>query len=363
MKKPKKADVIIDQHQIGKKIKLSGSRITGVISCLPSHEILNNSFLKNFCQEDIDGVIKMIGVSKRRHAETAVTTRDLCKMAGENLLKKLQWDPHSVDLIIFVSQTPDFVLPPSSSFLQYEWGLSKSSISLDINLGCSGYVYAVWLGMSLIKMGAAKRALLAVGDTISKLVDPNDRSTALLFGDAGTVTALEACSNSDESFFILGGDGAGAENLIVPAGGFKEPTENLIKKIGQKDLSSLYMDGSEIFNFSLNTIPKLAKELEEFSKINFTAYDYFLFHQANNYMLNHLIKKLKLPPEKVPINIQEYGNTSSASIPLLITSRIEERVRRESLRVGMFGFGVGYSWGAASIPLGPLSVAEVQLYE
>uniref|UniRef100_UPI00404894D7 ketoacyl-ACP synthase III n=1 Tax=Polynucleobacter sp. TaxID=2029855 RepID=UPI00404894D7 len=346
---------------IGRQVKTSGAAIVGVVSCVPKNKIQNSSFFDVFGETSVNDVVRMIGVQQRHIAEEAITTRDLCSVAGKKLLEGLEWSADSVDVLIFVSQTPEFILPATACTLHSDLNLSKATIAFDINLGCSGFPYAVWLGMTMVQSGAAKRVLLAVGDTISKIVDPNDRSTALLFGDAGTMTAIEA-SPAGEAFFVLGTDGAGAANLIVPSGAFKDYSKSGDLRLTEKAPECLYMDGGEIFNFTLRALPALVKSLSDVSGLRTDAYDYYLFHQANLFMLKHLAKKLKLSSEKMPINIDEYGNTSCASIPLLMTTRLKDALGGESLQISMFGFGVGYSWGAASLRIGPMKfISAIEL--
>lgn len=340
-----------------REIKTSGATITGIVSCVPSNVVQNSYFIDRLGNNAVNDVVKMIGVQKRHWSCAETSTRDLCCAAGKRLLTGLSWSPDSVDALIFVSQTPDYILPASACVLHSDLGLSKTTIAFDINLGCSGYPYAVWLGMTLVQSGSVKRVLLAVGDTISKIVDQDDRSTALLFGDAGTVTAIESTPDQD-AFFVLGTDGAGVSNLIVPSGSFKDYPQGEDTRMKGKDSRCLFMDGGEVFNFTLSSVPKLFEGIIEFSQKPLVTYDYFLFHQANLFMLKHLAKKLKISNEKMPINIEEYGNTSCASIPLLITTRLKAQLLRRSLRIAMLGFGVGYSWGAASLEIGPLKYVE-----
>ena len=335
-----------------------GARVAGIVSCLPSQQLDNSHFHDTFGKGTVDDVTEMIGVQSRRRADTNTTTRDLCRTAGERLLAGLAWDPASVDALIFVSQTPDYRLPASACALQAELGISTSCIAFDINLGCSGYPYALWLGMSMVQTGAARRVLLAVGDTISKIVDPADRATALLFGDAGTVTAIEAGDAGDIAHFIFGTDGRGAANLIVPRGGFKDHALSGDPRLAGRDAASLYMDGGEIFNFTLRTVPALVARTAAQAGADIESYDAFLFHQANMFMLKHLAKKAKLPADRVPINIDSFGNTSSASIPLLMTTDMAEALRTGRQRLAMFGFGVGYSWASASLSVGKLRICE-----
>lgn len=337
-------------NKIGKDIRVNHARISGVVSCVPSNTITNTHFEKSFEPAEIANVIKMIGVESRHWVDSETTTSDLCTLAAKRLIEKLQWSADSVDAILFVSQTPDHALPATACVIQYALGLSPSTIAFDVNLGCSGYVYGLWLGMTMIQSGAAKRVILAVGDTISKIVDPEDRATALLFGDAGTATALEACDAACTAHFILGSDGSGAKDLIVPNSGFRNSAITAD--------SYLYMNGGEIFNFTLRTIPALVSQLMSCAQTSLEQQDYFLFHQANLFMLNHLIKKTKIPTLKTPINIQNYGNTSSASIPLLMTSALQTELIQKQCQISMFGFGVGFSWAAANLQVGPLACVE-----
>ena len=341
----------------GRETNTTGSRIAGLVSCIPTNNVNNAVLADRFGEDAVADVVKMIGVLNRRHVAPGQSTSDLCKEAGATLIARLGWAPDTIDGLIFLSQTPDYRLPATACALQRELGIPAGIFAFDINLGCSGYPYALWLASTIIQSGAAKRILVAVGDTISRVVDPTDRATALLFGDAGTVTAVEATDSSAVAQFILGSDGAGTGNLIIPEGAFKSYPSNLDKRMIGKDPSCLFMDGGEVFNFTLRSIPPLVARLVELTEGN-GEHDFYLFHQANRFMLNHLRKKSKLPENKVPINIQDFGNTSSASIPLLLTTSIADHVRHKETKIAMFGFGVGYSWAAASMSVGPLAVAE-----
>jgi len=343
--------------KIGKVVKTTGAAIAGVVSCVPQKQIANDYFLSAFGDAGVNDVIKMIGVETRHWADEHTTTRDLCAAAGRELLSQLEWQPDSVDALIFVSQTPDFRLPATACALQAELGLTTATIAFDINLGCSAYPYALWLASTMIQSGAVRRVLLAVGDTVSKIVNPNDRATALLFGDAGSMTAIES-KDGEDAVFVMGTDGLGAKNLIIPEGGFKTDVLKGDERLLGKDPSCLFMDGGEIFNFTLRAVPTLVSTTVEQSGVSLLDHDAFLFHQANLFMLKHLMKKSKLPIDKVPININQFGNTSCASIPLLMTTMLCDRLKTQSTRLAMFGFGVGYSWSSSSLRVGPLRVAE-----
>ena len=342
----------------GRELRTRGARIAGVVSCVPSQQVNNDYFAQRFDQSAVRDVVKLIGVNRRRWADENTSAGDLCRKAGQKLLSGLVWQPDSVDALIFVSQTPDYRLPGTAFVLQADLGLPTSCLAFDINLGCSGYPQAIWLGMNLIQSGAAKRVLLAVGDTISKMIDPNDRSTAMLFGDAGTMTALEASASDAASHFIIGVDGQGVRNLIVPSGAFKQYDVAADARMADRSPECLFMDGGEIFNFTLNAVPKLVSRTLELAGHGKDAYDAFLFHQANLFMLKHLARKAGLPAERVPTNIGDFGNTSCASIPLLMTTDLKDRLKEHTLQLGMFGFGVGYSWASAALAVGPLKIAE-----
>jgi len=342
---------------LGREATCAGARIAGVVSCVPAARVGNDQFVAQFGEQGVADVVKMIGVQERRVADAGVSTQTLCLAAGHKLLTGLEWDPSSIDALIFVSQTPDFRLPATACILQDRLGIPPGIIAFDINLGCSGYPYALWLAMTMIQAGTAQRVLLAVGDTISRIADPSDRATALLFGDAGTMTAVEAGSPTDSAKFILGTDGRGANNLIVPNGAFGALDLAADKRLADKNPDCLYMDGGEIFNFTLKSVPPLVAAIDALEG-SAEGHDFYLFHQANMFMIKHLAKKAKVAPEKAPINIDSFGNTSSASIPLLMTSKLADELRTQDRRLALVGFGVGYSWAAASLAVGPLKVVE-----
>jgi 3-oxoacyl-[acyl-carrier-protein] synthase-3 len=343
----------------GQHARTTGAHIAGIVSCLPP-KVLDNSHFEAQFGSGVAEVTKMTGVERRYYVEENVTTSDLCEAAAERLLEQLGWERDSVDGLIFVTQSPDYRLPATACSVHGRMKLRSGAIAFDVNLGCSGYPYGLWLAMMAVQTGAMRRVLLAVGDTSGKTIDPSDRSTALLFGDAGTVTAIEKTDDPDATVdFILGSDGGGAENLIVPNGGFRTRTAE--GKFEGRDLDKLYMDGGEIFTFTLKSVPPLINETVEAAGLTKDDYDAFLLHQANTFMINHLAKKAKLPKEKVPINMDRYGNTSSATIPLLMTTDLAEQLKASSQRLALFGFGVGYSWASASLNVGPLRCCETIL--
>jgi 3-oxoacyl-[acyl-carrier-protein] synthase-3 len=317
-----------NRHDAGLHLTLHGISVAGVVTCLPSSKVRNLDLTGSISADDITQVVKATGVETRYVAPIETKTSDLCLKAARDLLDLLKWDPRTVDGVILMTQTPNQLLPATACRIQNQLGLSTSSFAFDVNLGCSAYPYGLWLAGSLMTSGAS-RILLLAGDTINHIVNPNDRSTALLFGDAGTATALER-KGGDIWHFLLGTDGAGADFLQASTDKY------------------LTMDGAKVFEFTLQRIPPLLTELDNSLSRN---HDYYLFHQANRLMIEHLRRKCKISSASFLSNIKSFGNTSSASIPLLITSELSSRIGEASVRLALVGFGVGLSWAASSITL------------
>ncbi len=329
-------------------------KISGVVACVPKRRIQNDTYIEQFGPA-AEQIIKMTGVRERPVVEGSLTTADLCEAAAESLLRTLDDDKSSIDAVLFISQTPDYRLPATACYLQNRLGIRPGVIAFDINLGCSGYPYGLALASMLIESGAARNVLLLVGDTISRIVSPDDRATAMLFGDCGTATLVEA--GEEDAVFVLGTDGRGVPNLIVPSGGYRDAP---VDERNPNPPGCLFMDGGEIFSFTLSAVPPLFQQLCEESGRVVTDFDAILFHQANAFMINHLRKKIKADVKAVPINIDRFGNTSSATIPLLMATDCADRLKAPELsNIAMLGFGVGYSWAGAAMKLGGFGCAEL----
>lgn len=324
--------------------------IAAIASTVPAAKINNFDLADSFGEVEVKKIIKNIGVETRHIASATQTTSDLCYESAVRVIKDLAWEPESIGALIFVSQTPDYQLPATACVLQAKLGLSKKTIAFDVNLGCSGYVYGLYLSASLINSGV-ERVLLLVGDTISKIVNKDDRSTGLLFGDAGTATALQK-KNDKKLSFTLGSDGTGYEHIIAK--------DKSIQDSAERGMSSAYlaMDGGEVFQFTLGAVPEMLNGFMTELGVDSTDINACIYHQANRFMLKHLSKKSGFTAEQVPLSIVEYGNTSSASIPLTLCSQnIPNRNK-----ILMAGFGVGLSWGAVYADLSEtalLTVVEV----
>lgn len=339
--------------------------IVGIASAVPNNLVKISKEYAFFGKQKIDRISKSSGLKNKYITKEKICTSDLCFKAAEKLIRQLNWKKNDINFLIFVSQTPDYMLPATACVLQERLGLSTSVASFDINLGCSGYIYGLWSICNFLSLKKNSKGLLLVGDTISKISSPKDISVKPLFGDAGTATALQNKKNKSKNFFCLGTDGKGYKNLIVPAGSFRKPSNQKTKRrvlMNDSNIRSeedLYMNGSSIFEFTLERVgPMVEKTLKEL-KWDYNKVDYFIFHQANKFMIEHLVEKLDLPKEKVLYSIEKFGNTSSASIPLSITDKLQNKITKKKLNILMAGFGVGYSFGAAGFSCGPIKLPKL----
>ncbi|KFF05895.1 3-oxoacyl-ACP synthase III family protein [Flavobacterium reichenbachii] len=323
--------------------------IKGISCCVPK-QTERNIDLDILTQEEVRKFIDVTGVEERRIAADEICTTDLCCEAAEKLIKELNWQKEEIEILVFVSQTSDYILPISAAILQDRLGLSTNCIAFDVPLGCSGYVYGLSILSGMMQTTGIKKGLLLAGDTISKIISKTDKSTLPLFGDAGSATALEFAANAQLSF-DLGSDGSGYKTIIVPDGGSRNRINNdslkvqTIEKGIERSACDLVLDGMDVFSFGITQGPKTVNKLIEAFEIDKDQVDYFVFHQANMMMNKMIAKKLKLPIEKVPYSLKNFGNTSSATIPLTIVSEIKEAVLNKPSNLIMCGFGVGLSWG------------------
>jgi 3-oxoacyl-[acyl-carrier-protein] synthase-3 len=338
---------------------VSGVRIAGVASAVPRafRTIADDAAV--FGEAEMVKISQATGVRRRHVAADEICTSDLCVIATERLMRDLKWPQESINVLIFVTQTPDYILPATSCVIHERLGLSRECAAFDLNLGCSGYVYGLWVASRLIAGGG--RALLLVGDTISRIASPEDRSVATLFGDAGSATALEADQNTPTKMhFQLGTDGGGHRHLMVPAGGFRvrhseQTSKRTLREGGNiRCDEDLFMNGAEVFSFSMKTVPGLIASVLDQAKWPLETVDAFVLHQANRFMLEHLARRAKLPRSRLVLALEDYGNTSSASIPLAMTTSLAGRLTNCELRLLLAGFGVGFSWASVALNCGPL---------
>ncbi len=339
-------------------------RLAGLAAAVPKNTEHNRDYAWISIKER-ESLIKNIGVETRHVADKGVTTADLCVVAAEKLLTDLSWDRSGIDLLVFVSQSRDYLVPTTACIVQDRLGLPHSCIAYDIGMGCSGYVYGLSAVGSMMQSGAIRKALLMVGDISTITTAYRDKSTYPLFGDTGTVTALEFDPDAAPMQFNLQTDGSGYKALIIHDGGARNRLsrksfefKKFSKGIHRTPLN-LELDGIAVFNFSLREVVPNIKSLLKQTGRTMEEIDYLVFHQANRLINETLRKMLKLEPEKVPYSLKEYGNTSGASVPLTMIAQLKEELRTRKTRLMLSAFGVGLSWGSVILETGPLCCPDV----
>ncbi len=297
------------------------------------------------------------GIACRHIAGLGECASDLAAAAAQKLFASGACGPADIDYVLLCTQSPDHFLPTTACLLQDRLGIPTTAGALDFNLGCSGFVYGLGLGEGLISSGQASRVLLLTAETYSKFLNPRDRSVRTIFGDAAAATLLTATESPTPRLgpFVYGTDGAGGPNLMVPAGGMRCPHSEATAQEAEDDqgnvraADNLFMNGPEIFNFTLTVVPDSVNRLLEKAGLSLDQVDLFVFHQANRYMLDHLRKRLRIPPEKFILAMSDCGNTVSSTIPIALKhAAANGQLAKDSL-VMLVGFGVGYSWGAAML--------------
>ena len=334
--------------------------IKGIAACVPK-KIQKTDDLEMFSEKEAQVFEQNTGIKQRHIADGNICASDLCFQAAENIIEKLKWQKNEIDVLIFVSQSPDYILPATSNLLQNRLELSKDCFCLDISLGCSGYIYGLSLVANLLQNSKFNKALLLVGDTISTYTSSNDKSVFPLFGDAGTATAIEFNNKPSKWSFITGSDGGGKEAIKINDGGARNRTnitsfdyiniDAADEKLGTRRAIDLELNGIDVFNFAIKTAPNSIKELLEKTDKSIDAIDFVFLHQANKFMNDTIRKKIKIDKEKTPSSIENFGNTNGASIPLTIVLTFLDNQPEKDLNVIMCGFGVGLSWGAVDLTL------------
>lgn len=314
----------------------------------------------------LERIKKTIGLNERRVVAEGTTTADLCEAAARHLLEHSSLEPARIDALVCVTQTPDFFQPCNAALLHGKLGLPTSCACFDVNLGCSGYVYALWLAWMMVESGSCENVVVLAGDTISCQTHPRDRAVAPLFGDGGSATWVAAADQARPAWFDLHTDGTGFGHLIVPGGAFRQPPSPATQAEVTDDdgnvrtAQNLYMNGAEVFNFSIKVEPKAIRELLDFAGMAADAVDAFVFHQANRYIISNIVRRLKVPLEKAPCDVVEkYGNQSSASIPSALCESLGPELCQSPRRLVLSGFGVGLSWASLLTETGPLECAEM----
>lgn len=333
-------------------------KISGIAAGVPKN-IVKSEDLNLSADYDAAAFIETTGIRERRYSND-FTTSDLCYAAAERLIADLGWEKSDIDILVFVSQNADYILPATACILQDRLGLKKECYAEDIALGCSGWVYGLSTIAGLMSGGEARKALLLAGDAKRRAEYELDT----LMGFSGTATAIEYEEGAEGFKFHIGTDGSGYQSIIIPDGGARNMTteRSFIKEeVNGSMINRLTprMDGMDVFSFAITVPPKSIKKLAEKYGFDYHEADYFVFHQGNVIMLDKIIKKLKVDPEKMPLSLPYFGNTSSASIPITIATQLKGKIEHKHTKFIGCGFGVGLSWGTVAFETENIVISDL----
>lgn len=324
--------------------------VRGVTGTVPDNAVKTADF-DVLTKEEAEIFDNTVGIKNRYIGPDDVCASDLCCDAAERLLAALGWEKETIDILVFGSVTGDYKTPPTSGILQHRLGLPTSTFVLDVPMGCCGSMYAINIAGNMLSSGNVKRALLLVGDTALRMGSMKDKSRVPLFGDCGTAMALEYDPSAEDIVIEFNTLGSGYEALITPHGGFRHPitTESFIEEDFGNGIirapKDTLINGMDVFSFAISRPPISVKNMMEHYGLTADNVDYFLIHQANKLIVDRIVKKLKLPLEKVPYDLQEFGNLGGASIPMLMTYNLADELQKRPLTLLCSSFGLGLTWG------------------
>lgn len=334
--------------------KNKGIKIAGLSCVVPQNRVTVESFSQVFGEEIPSKFSAGTGIKAMYKALSEQTASDLAVAAAENLFKNSGIDCDEIGLMVLITQSPDYRRPSSASVVQKRLGLPIDCACMEINLGCSGFIFGLQTTMSLMNDSDMEYALLLLGETASKLVDPLDKSIVMMYGDAGAAVLLKKTKENVSLTTLLRSDGSRYKAIILPAGGFRDmnpPHDRFICSDGiERSLYDIYMDGTSVFSFSITDVPKALNDYLQHTGTTVENYDAFVFHQANEFIIKQITRKLKLNKASVPISLDRYGNTGGISIPLTICDaygKCENKIKN----ILMCGFGIGLSWGVMNLPI------------
>lgn len=331
------------------EILIKMAYIKGISYYLPEKVVTNEELLQEFPEWSVDKVAKKVGVNSRHLAGVSETAGDMAEKAARNLFAEYGVSPEEIDFILLCTQSPDYFLPSTACILQNRLGIPTSAGALDYNLGCSGCVYGMAMAKGLIAGGIAKNVLLLTAETYNKYLHPSDKSNRSIFGDGAAACLISTEGMAEIGDFSLGTDGSGAEKLIVRTGAarYSKPTgKSEVDDEGHTRYDDyLYMDGGGIFNFTLDAVPAMMKDILAKNSLTNDGVDYYVFHQANKFMLNTIRKVCVLPKDKFYVNLEETGNTVSSTVLIALKQCLDAGTIHKGMRVMVAGFGVGLSWG------------------
>lgn len=346
-------------------MKFNGVGITALAGAVPHTVIDNYKYTQYFPEDQVKEVVDKVGIYERRFADEKTCSSDLCFAAAEKLIADNNINREEIDLLIFISQTPDYRMPATSVLLQDRLGLPNSTIAFDINLGCSAFIYGLSVAYSMMSTGCLRKALVLDGETRSKVYSPKDRRSAFLFGDGGVAALIERDEKFGESYFSLNSDGSRGDLIKINAGGYRMPSsvetlkEKVVDEYGNiRSDEQGYMNGGDVFNFVIREIPKDIKNTLSFAGVDAQSLDFYVLHQANNFINSYLAKKLKLDTSKIPSTIAKYGNTSSVSVPLTIVDQLKDKLNGHH-ELMLSAFGVGMTWATAIVPFEDCHISDI----
>lgn len=345
--------------------EIKNVNIAGVSMAVPDHSV-KTADIDLFTNEEAATFDATVGIKSRHIAPEDICASDMCQAAAERLLVDLGWSKDSIDVLVFESVTGDYKTPPTSCLIQERMGLGEDCFCVDIPMGCCGCMYAITVAGNLLTTGQVHRALVLVGDTALRMGSMKDKSRVPLFGDGGTALALEYDSTANEIVIDFHTLGSGYKALMTPHGGFRHPAtiesfeyEDFGNGIVRAPIHTL-INGMDVFAFAISRPPKSVEQfMNDYSIDRNKDIDYFLIHQANKMIVDRVVKKLKLPQEKVPYNLEEFGNLGGASIPSLMVTRIDNRLRSEPTTLLCSSFGLGLSYGTMLLKTKPMIVSEL----
>lgn len=330
-------------------IQIIMAYIKAISYYLPGRIVSNEELLQEFPEWSIDKVAAKVGVNSRHLAAEDETAGDMAEKAARKLFNEYNIDPKAIDFVMLCTQSPDHFLPSTACILQDRLGIPTSAGAFDYNLGCSGCIYGLAVAKGLIAGGIAKNVLLLTAETYQKYLHPSDKSNRSIFGDGAAACLVSTEGIAEIGEFSLGTDGSGAEHLIVQTGAARcrKPTGNVIEDGDghQRYDDYLYMNGSAIFNFTLDAVPAMMKDVLKNNKMERDDVDFYLFHQANKFMLNTIRKVCILPKDKFYVNLETTGNTVSSTVMIGLKDCIDNGTICKGMQVMCAGFGVGLSWG------------------
>ena len=329
-------------------LKFNNVGIKAISATVPKNIVPTASLTDHFSIEQIEKFVESTGVKERRFASSDMCASDLCFDAASQLFDQTDIKREDIDLLLFVSQTPDYKIPGTSVLLQNRLGLKKSTIVYDMNMSCSGFLHGLLMSYTFLQLPEINNVLLLVGDTLSKYLSLDDKSTGMLLGDGGIASVITKGNQFGESFFSMNTDGAYLDSVYLPAGGSRQmssPTSCLVNEFedgSKRSQEHLVMNGMDVFSFAISELPKDIRRLLTFANKKIDEIDKYAFHQANKFMTEFIGKKVKANPEKILLSIHKYGNTAGISIPLTLAENRESIKTNDSILMNAIGAGFAY---------------------